>query len=322
MRRSRAGENWNALSLRIFSTSSLSASRCLVPEIGTIGSRPSLSPLWSRWTDWPPMYPPMSAAALPYWAIRMEKASRFLTHDCPSFTALASRSFSSPARQVHPLDGELARVLAEVPHVHLRVVRPVHVVVGGEGQVGLGGAGRDLLQFGLFVVIDGPVRVLDRPVVVGADGRRVVIPLLLAPGGDVDRRILHDAADQALLARDLRVVQLLRGQHGAGLEVMAKSERVPDLVHDDLLDPLADEFLGQALARPGLARIGDRQGREAHLVLHPAGILAAGMAARRDPTTQLGLQVGPIGRTKLGPLQAKSHRVRQAETAASRRGSG
>ena len=99
--------------------------------------------------------------------------------------------------------------------------------------------------FGMGVLIflaarQRPVGVLDGPVVVGPQRRREVVALLDALGRQVDRVVVHHRADQPLFARDLGVVQLLVGQHGAGLEVVPQAERVPDLVHDDLLDRLVD----------------------------------------------------------------------------------
>ncbi len=65
-RRSKVGENWNDLSLRMASVRNFKHSRCFVPATGTIGSRASLSALWSRETDWPPIYCEASVAPSPH----------------------------------------------------------------------------------------------------------------------------------------------------------------------------------------------------------------------------------------------------------------
>ena len=65
------------------------------------------------------------------------------------------------------------------------------------------------------------------------------------------------------------VVQLLGGEHRAGVEVVPQAERMADLVHDDLLDHLAEELLGE-LARPrsALPALGEGEGGQA---ASPAG---------------------------------------------------
>ena len=69
------------------------------------------------------------------------------------------------------------------------------IFIGGELQTRLGTAGGDFIQLFDFAFTrsarDRLVTVLDGPHVVGADGARVVIALLLAFGYDVHGSIVH-----------------------------------------------------------------------------------------------------------------------------------
>ncbi len=82
----------------------------------------------------------------------------------------------------------------------------------------------DLLELGRLVAFDDLVGILDGPVVVGTDRRRVVIALLLALGGDVDRAVFHHASDQPLDVGDRGIVELIGRQHRAGLEVVPQAQ--------------------------------------------------------------------------------------------------
>jgi len=80
-----------------------------------------------------------------------------------------------------------------------------------------------------------PVGVLDRPVVVGPDRRHRVLALRLGAKREVDRRVLHHRARQAVLPGELLVVELRLRVDRRRAEVVREAERVADLVHHDLL---------------------------------------------------------------------------------------
>ncbi len=136
------------------------------------------------------------------------------------------------------------RVVGQVVGVDLRII--VHeVVVGPEGEVGVGRLRGNLLELGGLIAFDRLVGIFDGPVIVGADRGRSVVALLLSLGGDIDRVVVHHAAGHSLDPGDRGVVNLVGPQHDAGLEIMPQSQRVADLVHHHFLDRLAKELLGK-----------------------------------------------------------------------------
>ena len=78
-------------------------------------------------------------------------------------------------------------------------------------------------------------------------------------------------------------MQLLVGQHGAPLEIVAQAERVADLVHDRFLDGLVDQVVGHLVAGLGQAAPGNGNGGHAQLVLHLAAALADALLDRPQP---------------------------------------
>ena len=255
-------------------------------------------------------------------------------------------------RQGDPILAELAGVRTQVEPVDVGIVVEEGVLVGRVDQVVLGSTRGDLLQLGRLVTVDRLVGVLDGPVVIGADGGRVVVALLLSLGCDVDRAVVHDAADQPLGAGDGRVVELLLGEHRAGLEVVPQAQRVADLVHHDVLDRLADELLGQlglglgllrglvlvflfvliGLGRLGLGYVGQGDGGQAEIVLEARLELAEAPSSAREVLGQLPLEEVLIGRDDLGDHLAggpvESSEAEQSlgrpagQSPSSRRGSG
>src|SRR5262249_39838767 len=73
-------------------------------------------------------------------------------------------------------------------------------------------------------------------------------------------------------------------EHGAGLEVVAQSQRVADLVHDDVLDSLVNQVFGDLAARFARrqAQFGNH-GRQAQLVLYVAAALADAVLNGPEP---------------------------------------
>ncbi len=95
-----------------------------------------------------------------------------------------------------------------------------------------------------------------------------------------------------------------------------------DLVHDDILDQLADQLLGQLGLGVGLDRVGHDERRQAQLGLHPGGEPARGPLAVGQPLEQLAADAGPLGRDdrQLAVAQVSEAGVDLAEAALDRQG--
>ena len=125
-------------------------------------------------------------------------------------------------------------------------------------QTGLGAAGGDFIQLFDFAVRrsarDRLVTVFNGPHVVGADGARVVIALLLAFGHDVYRSVVHHRGGQPDFVGFFGiVVDIIERQIRTGFEVMPQAQGVAHLVHRGFFQALHDELFLFGLALGSVA---------------------------------------------------------------------
>src|SRR5262249_46089586 len=91
---------------------------------------------------------------------------------------------------------------------------------------------------------------------------------------------------------DRSVVELLRSQHGAGLEVVSEAQRVANFMHCDMFDCLTDELPGQIVLGPG-----------------PTPLLRSRRIAARVAT----VIAGPTALVEFGRVEVGQGNRRQAE---------
>ncbi len=175
-----------------------------------------------------------------------------------------------PLHQRGAVPSEAHRVRAQVPCVRERVdgerTQPV-VLVRAVRVQRVRRLPRDLLQADQLrlrrrrqsagkrkrcirrLLVDGRVRVLNRPHVVRADGLVPVVSLPPAFRRDVDRAVVHHRERHAVPRGERRVLEPLVRDPGRALEVVSEPERVTDLVHREIADRVAEVLLGDRVAR-------------------------------------------------------------------------
>src|SRR5205823_11658919 len=121
----------------------------------------------------------------------------------------------------------------------------------------------DAWRLGSFLV-DGCIRVANRPQIVRADRFAVVVALSLWIERDIHRRVVHYRESEPMTVRIGRVIEPFEWDAGRSLEVVPQAERVSDLVHNELPKRVLDVFLGKWLAgrenaKPGQKRILDAE---------------------------------------------------------------
>ena len=150
-----------------------------------------------------------------------------------------------------------------------------------------------------------PVAVIDRPVVVGADDRRVVIDALLPDRRQVRRIVVHHGGRDASLLHPTRILELVERAFRAGREVMPQPQVVPHLVGDDHADVGVDE---RPAVEGSLRRLqgAERQLAEVSLPGGPGGVGAEARVVTVEPRVRLlGRRPGGIDdRIELGRAAA------------------
>ena len=143
---------------------------------------------------------------------------------------------------------KLQRIAPQIKPVRQWVgIAELRLFVGGVGERGLAAAAGNLVEFRQFSFgVAGryrPVSILDRPHVVGAEFRCVVVALSLPLRHDVHRDIVHHTRTRAARGGLRHVVDIGERAESASLEVVPQPERVPHFVHRDELESLQDELL-------------------------------------------------------------------------------
>ena len=209
------------------------------------------------------------------------------------------------------------RVVAEVEAIDHRVrcIESGHatgIVVVAESQQRFGAACSDPAQLLLFLLRrDLLVRILDRPVVIGAESGVVVVALRLALEGHVVGVVVHHRTRDALRSGEFAVAELGLGHGGRCLEVVRQAQGMTHLVHHGVLDHALDEGLGlrahrercRLAPRAGPARSPSAPRPPLHSRTGPAAARAIrqpyGLAARRlSPSPARSRSVASCVRTR------------------------
>ena len=179
------------------------------------------------------------------------------------------------ARDRNPLLGKGHRVGAEVEHQRLGIDAEEVVFVGAVGQLRLGAARGDALQLGLLLIRgDRLVGVLDGPVIVGAEHGLERRAARLARTRQVDRRVLHHRAGQAIGGGEAWVGELAVGIDQRRAEVVAQAQRVADFVHRHIDQIVDDELLGFGTGRVEVAACFEHVERVRQLLGGEVGVIA------------------------------------------------
>ena len=161
------------------------------------------------------------------------------------------------------------RIFSQVESGRQRIgVIGFRILIGSIVQSRLATADRNFCQFRVFITGDGLVSVFDRPVVIGAERRRVVSGLLHSGRDDIDGRIIHHAGDGWFIG--LRCVFHLRQRFPrTGFEVVTQAQSVTHFVHDHFFQGLVQVVLWQFAPFFGQPLCGKNRRSKSRLLLHP-----------------------------------------------------
>ena len=198
------------------------------------------------------------------------------------------------ARDVEALARERNDVGAEVELQRLGIDAEEVVFIGAVRQCRLAAAPCDLRE--LRVLMLGGERlvgVLDRPVIVGPERRverRALAIARHAGPGEIDRRVFHHRAGDAVRGGEHRVGELLVGVDARRAEVVAQPERVAHLVHRHVFQIVVNEFLGLGACRIDVAARLEHVERVAQLLGRLIGEIAERHRMRAAQARRRGLR--------------------------------